>query len=442
MKLKLFGTDGIREIANKYPLTPEMVTRIGTAAAYYLRAKYDNKKHWLCILGKDPRISSDMLANAFVAGITSVGVDVLDLGIMPTPSISYFVEKYKADLGVVISASHNPFEYNGIKFFNKFGEKFSQKEEAILESILFSFYELEKELGLFIGKVYREDKTEEYLDFLSKALSQDLSGLKVALDCANGSTFKVAPLAFKKLKAFVYSYNTNPDGININDKCGSLYPEFISEKVLKIRADLGFAFDGDGDRVVVVDENGKIYSGDKIIALLAKQLNVDKVVLTIMSNFGLEKYFEEKNIKVFRSKVGDREVYYKMKKENAILGGEDSGHIILRNYLKTGDGLLTALIISKIVVETGKSLSELIPNYKEYFQAKDNIKVKNKKDFENYEPYKNFIEKYKNQARFVVRYSGTEPVLRIMVEAEDENLAKDLLERLKNILKNFLEGGQ
>ncbi len=442
MELKLFGTDGIRGIANKFPLTPEMVVRIGVAAAYYLRAKYNNKKNWLCVLARDPRISSEMIANAFIAGITSVGIDVLDLGVIPTPSVSYFVEKYKADLGVVISASHNPFEYNGIKFFNKFGEKFSQKEEAILESIIFSSYELEKEFGLFIGRVYKEDKKEEYIDFLSKVISSDLAGLKVVLDCSNGATYKVAPLAFKKLKAFVFAYNSNPDGININNKCGSLYPEFISENVLKTKADLGFAFDGDGDRVIVVDENGKIYSGDKIIALLSEYLNIDKVVLTIMSNFGLEKYLESKNIKVFRSKVGDREVYYKMKENDVFLGGEDSGHIILRNYLKTGDGLLTALIISKIVLETGKKLSEIIPNYKEYFQVKDNIKVKNKKNFENYEPYKNFMEKYKNQARFVVRYSGTEPVLRIMVEAENENLAKSLLEELKDILGKFLKGGQ
>jgi len=439
MKLKLFGTDGIREVANKFPLTPEMVTRIGIAAAYYLRAKFDNKKRWLCVVGKDPRISSEMISSAFIAGITSVGIDVLDIGIMPTPSISYFVEKYKADLGVVISASHNPFEYNGIKFFNRFGEKFSQKEEAVLESILFSSYELEKELGLFIGRVYRENKEDEYINFLLEKVTNSLHGLKVALDCANGSTYKVAPMAFKKAGAFVNAYNTNPDGININENCGSLYPDFISEKVLKIKADLGFAFDGDGDRVIVVDENGKIYSGDKILALLSEYLKIDSIVLTIMSNLGLEKYLNEKNVKVYRSKVGDREVYQLMKEKNVVLGGEDSGHIILRNLLKTGDGLLTALLVSKIVYETGKPLSELVPNYKEYFQAKENIKVKEKKNFENYKPYKEILEKYKDKARFVIRYSGTEPVLRIMVEAESKEKAKKILKELKEVFNKFFK---
>ncbi len=439
MKLKLFGTDGIREVANKFPLTPEMVTRIGIAAAYYLRAKFDNKKRWLCVVGKDPRISSEMISSAFIAGITSVGIDVLDIGIMPTPSISYFVEKYKADLGVVISASHNPFEYNGIKFFNRFGEKFSQKEEAVLESILFSSYELEKELGLFIGRVYRENKEKEYINFLLEKVTNSLHGLKVALDCANGSTYKVAPIAFKKAGAFVNAYNTNPDGININENCGSLYPDFISEKVLKIKADLGFAFDGDGDRVIVVDENGKIYSGDKILALLSEYLKIDSIVLTIMSNLGLEKYLNEKNVKVYRSKVGDREVYQLMKEKNVVLGGEDSGHIILRNLLKTGDGLLTALLVSKIVYETGKPLSELVPNYKEYFQAKENIKVKEKKNFENYKPYKEILEKYKDKARFVIRYSGTEPVLRIMVEAESKEKAKKILKELKEVFNKFFK---
>ncbi len=439
MKLKLFGTDGIREVANKFPLTPEMVTRIGIAAAYYLRAKFDNKKRWLCVVGKDPRISSEMISSAFIAGITSVGIDVLDIGIMPTPSISYFVEKYKADLGVVISASHNPFEYNGIKFFNRFGEKFSQKEEAVLESILFSSYELEKELGLFIGRVYRENKEEEYINFLLEKVTNSLHGLKVALDCANGSTYKVAPMAFKKAGAFVNAYNTNPDGININENCGSLYPDFISEKVLKIKADLGFAFDGDGDRVIVVDENGKIYSGDKILALLSEYLKIDSIVLTIMSNLGLEKYLNEKNVKVYRSKVGDREVYQLMKEKNVVLGGEDSGHIILRNLLKTGDGLLTALLVSKIVYETGKPLSELVPNYKEYFQAKENIRVKEKKNFENYKPYKEILEKYKDKARFVIRYSGTEPVLRIMVEAESKEKAKKILKELKEVFNKFFK---
>ncbi|TCK06491.1 phosphoglucosamine mutase [Phorcysia thermohydrogeniphila] len=439
-KRKLFGTDGIRGIANKYPLTPEMVQKIGIAYGVYLNAKFPDERHTV-VIGKDTRLSSDMIKSAFISGLTATGVDVIDVGTVPTPAISYFVREGNLSGGVMVSASHNPYEYNGLKFFTREGKKFSEVEEGGLELVVFNKYELPKALPENIGRVFDgENLVESYEKHLESA-GRYLAGLKIGIDCANGATFQIAPQVFRSLGARVFVFNAEPDGKNINEGCGALHPEFIAQKVRDLNLHMGFAFDGDGDRCIAVDENGNIVDGDKLIAILAAHYaqKSKEVVATVMSNMGLEVFLKEMGLNLHRTPVGDRFVAEKMDEVGALVGGEQSGHVIIKEFSETGDGILTAILIASIAKSVKKPLSQLASMVKTFPQKLKNIRVKEKPPLEKLEKLQNAIkeaeEKLAGKGRVLVRYSGTEPVLRIMVEAEDENLIDVIIEDLQKAVK-------
>ncbi|SMP04911.1 phosphoglucosamine mutase [Desulfurobacterium pacificum] len=436
MSRKLFGTDGIRGIANKFPLTPEMVQKIGVSYGVYLNAKFPDRKHTV-VVGCDTRISSDMIKAALVSGLTSTGVDVVDVGVVPTPAISYFIREGNFSGGVVVSASHNPYQYNGLKFFNGEGKKFSEAEEGGLELVVFNKYELPKASPEDIGRVFDgENLVESYEKFLESA-GRYLAGLKIGIDCANGATFRIAPHVFKALGAKVFVFNAEPDGKNINENCGALHPEFIAEKVKSLSLDVGFAFDGDGDRCIAVDEQGTVIDGDRIIAILAAHFSKESqnVVATVMSNMGLEKFLEEMGMKLYRTPVGDRFVSEKMEEVGAVVGGEQSGHVIIRKFGVTGDGILTAVILASIVKSLKKRMSEIASLIKTYPQKLVDVKVKEKPPIEKLEKVQEALKRAEDilsgRGRVLVRYSGTEPLLRIMVEAESEGLIDEIIEILR-----------
>lgn len=347
---KLFGTDGIRGVANKDPMTPEMAIQIGQAVTHVLNEKGHRQR---IVIGKDTRLSGYMLENALAAGISSMGADVISVGPMPTPGIAFIANNMDADCGIVISASHNPFEDNGIKIFSKEGFKLSEEQEFEIEELIFSKnIQSLASSSQEIGRAFQEENAlEGYIVFLRHTFPKNLSleGVKIVLDCANGATYKVAPTLFKEMRAEVLCLNVNPDGKNINVECGSLHPELLAEKIIENRADIGLALDGDGDRLIAADEKGNIISGDKILAICAKNLKKERrlkndlVVSTVMSNLGLSLALNEMEIKHIRTRVGDRYVLKEMLKNGAVLGGEDSGHIIFLEHHTTGDGLIAAL---------------------------------------------------------------------------------------------------
>ena len=439
-KRKLFGTDGIRGIANEFPLTPEMVQKIGIATGHYLKAKFPEKRHAV-IVGKDTRNSSDMIASSLIGGLTSVGIDVIDVGITTTPSISFIVKDTSASSGIMVSASHNPFQYNGLKFFNSEGRKLSELEEASLELVIFNKFELPKVKPKEIGRVFDGSRLiDSYVKFITKS-AYSLSGLKIAIDCSNGATFQLAPSIFKNLEAETFVFEAEPDGFNINKDCGATNPDFISEKVLESKADMGFAYDGDGDRCIAVDEKGNIIDGDNILAIFAKYFREKKVVATIMSNMGLELSLASKGIKLIRTSVGDRNVFEKMEEIGSRIGGEQSGHVILRDFLDTGDGILTSVVLASIVKETGIRLSELA-KLEKFPQKIKNLKVTEKRDIKTLKKVQNSLDEanklLKDEGRIVIRYSGTEPLVRIMVEARDETLMEKVIAK---IVKAFRDEG-
>ncbi len=439
-KRKLFGTDGIRGVSNEFPLTPEMVQKIGIATGHYLKAKFPERKHKV-IVGMDTRNSSGMITTSLISGLTSVGVDVINVGITTTPSISFLVKELSASLGIVVSASHNPFQYNGLKFFNSQGKKFSELEEASLELVIFNKFELPKAKPENIGIVlYREDLVDSYIKTLERS-GRNLAGLKIVLDCANGATYKIAPTVFQNLGGEVLVFNTEPDGFNINKGCGATNPDYVSEKVIEVKADVGFAYDGDGDRCIAVDEKGNVIDGDHILAILAKHFKEKTVIATVMSNLGLEISLAEKGIRLIRVPVGDRNVSQKMEETGSKIGGEQSGHIILKDFMETGDGILTSVILASILKSSGKKFSEL-STVKKIPQKLKNIKVKEKKDLKSLKKVRESIEEanraLKGKGRVLVRYSGTEPLVRIMVESEDEGLIENVV---KSITKAFKDEG-
>ncbi|WP_457680955.1 phosphoglucosamine mutase [Thermovibrio sp.] len=440
VKKRLFGTDGIRGIANRFPLTPEMVQRIGLSYGVYLNSKFPGEKHAV-VVGKDTRLSSDMIKSAFISGLTSAGVDVVDAGTIPTAGVSFLVREGGFSGGVMVSASHNPYEYNGLKFFNKEGKKFSEAEEGGLELVVFNKYELPKAEPSQIGRVFDGyNLVESYKKFLEGA-SRYLAGLKVGLDCANGATFQIAPEVFSSLGAKVFVFNAEPDGKNINEGCGALYPQFLERKVKELSLHVGFAYDGDGDRCVVVDETGRVVDGDRLIGLLAAHYSdrCKEVVATVMSNLGLEAYLERLGLKLHRTSVGDRFVSEKMEEVGALVGGEQSGHIILREFLPTGDGILTSLIVASILKSLRKPLSEVVSQIELFPQKLKNLKVKDKPPLESLEnlqkALKEVEELLKDKGRVLVRYSGTEPLLRIMVEAKEPSLVDRVIEILERAVK-------
>ncbi|MFQ5786823.1 MAG: phosphoglucosamine mutase [Thermodesulfobacteriota bacterium] len=441
---RLFGTDGIRGVANTYPMTPEISLKLGKALAYVLRREKMDGKRVKVVIGKDTRLSGYIFEQALSAGITSMGGDVLLVGPLPTPAIAFLTSNMRADSGVVISASHNPFEYNGIKFFDKLGFKLPVQKEFEIEELISS--EAISDLGVSgeeIGKAFRvDDAPGRYVVFVKNTFIKDmtLDGLKIVLDCANGACYKVSPLVFQELEAQVLTIGVDPNGRNINTNCGSLNPDLLKQKVMETSANLGIALDGDADRVVFCDENGEIVDGDSIIAILANEMITDgtlsnkTVVATIMSNMALEKFINNKGYEFVRTPVGDRYVVEEMRKRGCNFGGEKSGHLIFLDHSTTGDGTLAALQILSIMKRNDKRLSELTKIIDLFPQLLVNVKVREKKPFEKIQGIEKILDSRKKdlngRVRINIRYSGTEPLARIMVEGEDELLIKEIAEEI------------
>ncbi len=429
--MKHFGTDGIRGIANK-DLTSELALKVGRAAGLFFGGDI--------VIAKDPRLSSDMLETALISGILSTGVNAYRMGILPTPAVSLILSTNGKSGGAMISASHNPIEYNGIKFFSKEGFKLKESEEEEIERLM------EKERSLPVGKGGRLlDFTKAREIYINKILSMNrinLSGIKIAIDAAFGATSTVVGEIFNKLKAEVYLFNEEPDGERINVNCGSTNPKFLSEKLLEIGADVGFAFDGDGDRVIAIDEEGKIVDGDEIMFILSRYLNLKSIVITVMSNFGLRSLLKKYNISFYEVPVGDRNVLYKMLETNSPLGGEQSGHIIYLPQGKTGDGIITSLLILSAMLRENKPLSLLTEEFVKFPQVLRNVEVKNKelimKDEEFLREVMLWNKKLNGRGRVLVRPSGTENLIRIMVEGEKEEETETIASLLEESLKKRL----
>ncbi|HBY56543.1 MAG TPA: phosphoglucosamine mutase [Candidatus Atribacteria bacterium] len=443
---RLFGTDGIRGVANREPMTAKTAFQIGRAGAYLFKDKVSPK----ILVGKDTRISGDMIESALAAGICSMGVNVLKVGIVPTPAVAYLTRAYQANCGVVISASHNPFDNNGIKYFQGSGYKFSDSEEEEIEGIYFENRTKDEwPTGKDIGKIeyLSSIATRKYIEYLKTTIPHDfnLKGIKVILDCANGASFSIAPQLFNELGIKTITINNKPNGININHNCGSTHPASLQKEVLKQQADIGLAFDGDADRVIAVDEKGNIVDGDQIMAICAlnlikkNQLLNKKVVTTVMSNLGFDQAIKKAYGKVIRTNVGDRYVLETMQKANAVLGGEQSGHIIFLKYGTTGDGLLTSLQLLRVIWEEEKSLSHLASIMKKYPQIILNFRVKDKKLFYECININRTIKKIEKElageGRIFIRPSGTEPLIRILLEGQD----KEKLEKISQELKEVFE---
>ena len=442
---KLFGTDGIRGIANREPITAEVIFYIGRAGAYLFKDEADPK----ILIGRDTRISGDMLEAALIAGICSMGVNVLRAGIIPTPVVAYLTRIYNANCGVVISASHNPFDHNGIKYIRGNGFKFSDSEEEEIERIYFENHSKDEwPTKKNIGRVEELPEGEEkYNDYIKNTLPPKftLKGYKIVLDCANGASFMIAPSVFTELGAEIITLHDKPNGININYNCGSVHPASLREEVLRQKADLGFSYDGDADRVIAVDEKGNIIDGDQTMTICAlnlikkTQLPNKTVVTTLMSNIGFDKAIEKAGGKVIRTNIGDRYVSEMMKKVNAVLGGEQSGHIIFSQYSTTGDGLLTSLQLMKVLLEEEKPLSNLASVMEKYPQIILNYEVKDKERFFKNVCLKKFIKEIENEldgkGRIFVRASGTEPLIRILLEGEDKNKLEKISQNLREVIE-------
>lgn len=446
---RLFGTDGVRGIVNQ-TLTCELALNIGRAAACVLSANTEHRPNF--IIGSDTRISSDMLISAICAGLTSVGADVTVLGVVPTPAVAYLVKKYHADAGIMISASHNPSHFNGIKIFSSDGFKLPDALEEQIETLI-----IYNNLGNSvvtdnkIGKVsYSQTAVKDYISHLLSTINSDLSDLKIAVDCANGSASVTAKKLFSNLKAQVTILNDTPNGMNINQNCGSTHLEQLKEYVKSNGLDLGIAFDGDADRCLCVDEQGNVIDGDYIMAICAldmrerKKLAKNAVVGTIMTNYGFTKFCEENNFKFIATKVGDRFVLEEMQLEDYSFGGEQSGHIIFKDYATTGDGQLTALQILEIVSRKKQTLSKLASVMKKYPQFIVNIPVSAEGKLKFYTDVyiKEAIEKAKNSlfnnGRIVVRPSGTEPLIRVMTEGDDKQLAESTANSVAQVIAKRL----
>lgn len=441
----LFGTDGVRGVANR-ELTPEMAFRIGRICAYLMKQKGE---HSFSLVGKDTRRSGDMLEGALIAGICSSGMDVRCLGVLSTPAVAFLTRELKAAAGVIISASHNPIEDNGLKIFSSTGFKISDQTEKEIEQILAREDELPRPEGGEIGRVTENGETLEiYLESLRK-IAPDLSGMHVAMDCGHGAVYSIAPELFRSLGAQVTVLNNEPNGVNINVDCGSTDPSQLQQVVKESGASLGLAFDGDADRLIAVDEKGEIVDGDVLMLLFSlymmknQQLKENTLVATIMSNGGLDIAAEQNGFRVVRAPVGDRFVLEKMVEGGYNLGGEQSGHIIFSDYCTTGDGVLTALQLSRILKEEGKNLSDYSSSFNRLPQVVSSCKVSRKEGWEEITSFQKALQKTYDQigpyGRVLIRPSGTEPKMRIMVEGEkDEEELKSLAAELSEILSKEL----
>ncbi len=446
---RLFGTDGVRGVANE-ELTPLLAMQLGQAGAYVLTKEKEHKP--TIMVGCDTRISSDMLANALMAGACAVGANCVYVGVLPTPAIAYLTRKYKVDAGVVVSASHNPVEFNGIKFFDGNGYKLPDALEDEIEALIKNgMKDVKFPTGASVGKIkYRTDAREEYINHSMKAVNIDLRGLKIVVDCAEGASYYTSIEALKELGGEIVAIHNNPDGTNINANCGSTHMEELQARVVYEKADIGLAFDGDADRLLAVDELGNIIDGDQIMAIVGNhmksqgKLEGNRIIATIMSNLGFFLMGEKNGIAIEQTKVGDRYVLERMREVGASLGGEQSGHIIFLDENTTGDGLLSALHLLQVMVETKESLSELSKVMEVMPQALVNAKVPNHKK-EKYMDYPEIAEaiakldeKFAGEGRVLIRPSGTEPKVRVMIEGKDKKQidaeAKKLAELIQNIM--------
>ena len=432
MTRRYFGTDGIRGLANKHPMTSDVALRVGMAAGRVF-SRNGSHRHRV-VIGKDTRLSGYMIETALMSGFTSVGMEVFQLGPMPTPAVAMLTRSLRADLGVMISASHNPYEDNGIKFFDPDGYKLSDETEREIEVLIDAPAEQLLAAADRIGRATRvESAQERYIEFAKRTLPRNLrlDGLRIVIDCANGAAYKVAPEALWELGAEVIKIGVEPNGRNINLKCGSTAPEALCDKVREVRADIGIALDGDADRVVIVDEKSQIVDGDQLIAVIAEswhrrgKLAGGGIVATVMSNLGLERYLQGLGLSLARTAVGDRYVVEHMRKHGYNVGGEQSGHMVLSDFTTTGDGLVTALQILATVVSTSKPVSEVCRRFEPLPQLLRNVRYSEGKPLED-SRVRSAIEGAKKRlgesGRIVIRPSGTEPVIRVMAEGDDERL--------------------
>jgi len=444
--MKLFGTDGVRGEAGKF-LTAQFVMKLAMSAGIYFRKHSVTNK---ILVGKDTRRSGYMIENAIVSGLTAVGYNVIQIGPMPTPAIAFLTEDMRCDAGIMISASHNPYYDNGIKFFNHFGDKLQESDEEKIEEIFFNEeliiqnQKTKKEIG---SSKRIDDVIGRYIVHIKNSFPKELTlnGMRIVLDTANGAAYKVAPTIFSELGAETIVINNQPDGFNINHKCGAIYPDDLANVVKKYRADIGFAFDGDADRLVVVDERGEIIEGDKLLGALAlylkneNRLKNNAMVATVMSNKALEDFLNGQGITLYRSKVGDKYVLEEIKKHNLNFGGENSGHIILTDFGKTGDGLVSALQTVALMLKSGKKASEILNSFELYPQILKNINVQEKIPLENIKGLEEVIkDAEKKGIRTLIRYSGTENKLRVLLEGKDQKLLEKEMDKIIQFLSKAL----
>jgi len=446
MAKKLFGTDGVRGIANKHPMTTEMAMQLGRAAAYVF--KHDNRRSRI-VIGKDTRLSGYMIENALAAGICSMGVDVLLVGPLPTPGIAFITASMRADAGVVISASHNPYQDNGIKFFARDGFKLPDELELEIEDLIFSDrIDSLRPTAEAVGKAFRvDDAMGRYIVFLKNTFPRelDLTGLKIVLDCAHGAAYRVAPAVLEELGAEVFAYGVKPDGKNINSGCGSTCPEVISNAVRDHGAHLGIALDGDADRCIFVDEFGREVDGDHIMAICGLDmlqrhaLPQQTVVATVMSNMGLDIALREAGGKVVKTDVGDRYVVEEMRRNGYCFGGEQSGHMIFLEHNTTGDGMISALQVLAILQKSGKSLSELASVMRALPQVLVNVRVRERRPLDQLPQVAKLVteieERLGDNGRVLIRYSGTEPLMRIMLEGQDQDEICSMADQIATLVK-------
>ena len=444
--MKLFGTDGVRGEAGSF-LTASLAMRVAMAAAVYFK---ENSKTNKILVGKDTRRSGYMIENAIVSGLTAIGYDVVQIGPMPTPAIAFLTEDMRCDAGIMISASHNSYEDNGIKFFDAHGDKLPSDVEEQIEKIYFNEHLIEESqaVGKAIGKAKRiDDVIGRYIVHLKNSFPQklSLSSMRIVLDAANGAGYKVGPTVLEELGAEVIVINDKPDGFNINENCGAIHTAELCKNVVKYRADLGIALDGDADRVVIVDEKGEVVDGDQLIGALAKYffdrglLRGNGVVTTVMSNQALDDYLASFNVKLYRSNVGDKNVLELMKKEGLNFGGEQSGHVIMHDFAKTGDGLATALAVLAYLVDTKQKASIALRPFALYPQKLVNLHVKEKKPLETIEGIGEMIKELEQKGmRHLIRYSGTENKLRLLLEGRDAKALNEYMEKLVDFFKKAL----
>lgn len=442
---KLFGTDGIRGVANKYPMTTEIAMQVGRAIAFIVKNK--SGRHRI-VIGKDTRLSGYMIENALAAGICSMGVDVLLVGPLPTPGIAFITTSMRADAGVVISASHNPFQDNGIKIFSHDGFKLPDEREAEIEDLIFSKkMEALRPVAEEVGRAKRiDDAKGRYIVFLKNIFpkKQSLDGMHIVLDCAHGATYGVAPLVLEELGAKVTPLGVSPDGKNINHECGALHPELMAAKVKETGADIGLALDGDGDRLIVCDEKGKVVDGDHIMAVCAKdlmkkrKLNKKTLVTTVMSNLGLDIAMQKMGGKMVRTQVGDRYVVEEMRQKGYSFGGEQSGHLVFLDHITTGDGNLAALRLLGIMQKRQKPMSELAQVMESYPQILKNVRTAGPVDLDLLPDFQKTVVKMEKKlgtkGRILVRASGTEAVIRVMVEGESKKIISDMADELGDMI--------